>query len=152
LADMMDSGVTIDVGLARHDHRLPAGFAMPPGGLGIRLKDQPLDKERRLRLHKLPAALAFARANRIDRTMISRPRRRLGLAAHGQAYMDVMEALAAMGIGLQQAADLGLAIYKVGMPWPLEETGVRAFARGLETLMVVEHKRPLLEAQVRAAL
>ena len=38
------------------------------------------------------------------------------------------------------------------MPWPLEPTGLRAFARGLETLMVVEHKRPLLESQARAAL
>ena len=36
---------------------------MPAGGLGIRLKDQPLDKERRLRTQKIPAALAFARAN-----------------------------------------------------------------------------------------
>src|ERR1700721_230823 len=80
------------------------------------------------------------------------PRRRAGVAAHGQAYKDVMEALAAMGIGEAEAADLGLAIYKVGMPWPLEPTGMRAFASGLETLMVVEHKRPLLETQVRAAL
>jgi indolepyruvate ferredoxin oxidoreductase len=152
LADTMDSGATIGVGLERHVHRLPEGFAMPPGGLGIRLKDQPLDKERRLRLYKLPAALAFAKANGIDRTMVAGPRRRLGIAAHGQAYKDVMEALASMGISEAQAADLGLAIYKVGMPWPLEPTGLRAFARGLETLMIVEHKRPLLESQARAAL
>jgi len=152
LADMMDSGVTIDVSLGRHDHRLPTDFVMPAGGLGIRVKDQPLDKERRLRLHKIPAALAFARANGIDRTVFSGPRKRLGIAAHGQAYTDVMEALASMGINPQQAADLGLAIYKVGMPWPLEPSGLRAFARGLEALMVVEHKRPLLETQVRAAL
>src|SRR5215469_10264504 len=152
LADTMDSGVTIDVALTRHSHRLPEGFALPAGGVGIRLKDQPLDKERRLRLYKLPAALAFARANQIDRTMVAGPRRRLGIAAHGQAYRDVMEALSAMGLSGAQAADLGVAIYKVGMPWPLEPTGVRAFARGLETLLVVEHKRPLLEGQARAAL
>ena len=152
LADTMDSGATIDVDLARHERRLPEGFAMPAGGLGIRLKDQPMDKERRLRLFKIPAALAFARANQIDRQILGGPRRRLGIAAHGQAYKDVMEALSAMGIGLAEAADLGIAIYKVGMPWPLEPTGLRAFARGLETLMVVEHKRPLLEGQARAAL
>jgi len=57
-----------------------------------------------------------------------------------------------MGISPREAADLGLALYKVGMPWPLEPTGLRAFARGLETLLVVEHKRPLLEGQARAAL
>jgi indolepyruvate ferredoxin oxidoreductase len=38
------------------------------------------------------------------------------------------------------------------MPWPLEPTGLRAFAAGLETLMVIEHKRPLIEPQARAAL
>jgi indolepyruvate ferredoxin oxidoreductase len=40
LADTMDSGVTVDVGLNRHVFREP-DFAMPPGGLGIRTKDVP---------------------------------------------------------------------------------------------------------------
>jgi indolepyruvate ferredoxin oxidoreductase len=46
LADTMDSGVTIDVSLDRHKLVIPE-FPMPPGGLGIRLKDQPMEKERR---------------------------------------------------------------------------------------------------------
>jgi indolepyruvate ferredoxin oxidoreductase len=152
LADTMDSGVTIDVGLDRHKFVLPENFRIPAGGLGIRLKDQPLDKERRLRTQKLPAALAFARANRIDRVMLGSSRPRLGIVCQGQAYKDVIEALAAMGISHAEAADLGVAIYKVGMPWPLEPQGIRAFAAGLETMMVVEHKRPLIETQARAAL
>jgi len=152
LADTMDSGATIDIGLDRHQFILPEGFSMPPGGVGIRLKDQPMDKERRLRLFKLPAALAFAKANRLDRAVLTSSRPRLGIAAHGQAWKDVLEALAAMNLGLEEAASLGVSLYKVGMPWPLEPTGLRGFARGLETLMVVEHKRPLLEAQARAAL
>ncbi|MDE2356337.1 MAG: indolepyruvate ferredoxin oxidoreductase family protein, partial [Alphaproteobacteria bacterium] len=151
LADTMDSGATIEVGPRRGAFVLPE-IALPPGGLGIRLKDQPMDKERRLRLHRIPAALAFARANGIDRTVLASPRARLGIAAHGQAWADVLEALAAMGLSLDDAARLGVSLYKVGMPWPLEPTGLRAFASGLETLLVVEHKRPLLEAQARAAL
>jgi indolepyruvate ferredoxin oxidoreductase len=152
LADTMDSGATIDVGLSRHRFVPPEGFQLPPQGLGIRLKDQPMDKERRLRLYKLPAALAFAKANGFDRTVLRAARGRLGVVAHGQAWADVLEALAAMGISLGEAADLGVSLYKVGMPWPLEPTGLRAFASGLETLLVVEHKRPLLETQARAAL
>ena len=152
LADTMDSGVTIDVGLDRHQIVTPTNFPMPAGGLGIRLKDQPLDKERRLRTQKIPAALAFARANRIDRIMLGSSRPRLGIVCQGQAYKDVIEAFAAMGISSQEASDLGVAIYKVGMPWPLETIGLRAFAAGLETLMVIEHKRPLIETQARAAL
>jgi indolepyruvate ferredoxin oxidoreductase len=152
LADTMDSGATIDVSLARHAFATPEGHRLPLGGLGIRLKDQPLDKERRLRTQKLPAALAFARANRIDRVMLGSARPRLGVVCQGQAYKDVVEAFAAMGITEAEAASLGVAIYKVGMPWPLEPIGLRAFAAGLETLMVVEHKRPLIEMQARAAL
>ena len=152
LADTMDSGVTIDVSIDRHQILAPANFALPSGGLGIRLKDQPLEKERRLRNFKIPAALAFARANRLDRVMLGSSRPRLGIVCQGQAYKDVIEALAAMGVSAKQASDLGVAIYKVGMPWPLEPTGLRAFAAGLETLMVVEHKRPLIETQARAAL
>jgi indolepyruvate ferredoxin oxidoreductase len=152
LADTMDSGATIDVGLARRQFTAPANFTFPPGGVGIRLKDQPLDKERRLRTLKLPAALAFARANRIDRVVLAAARPRLGIVCQGQAYKDVIEAFAAMGVSLAEAASLGVAIYKVGMPWPLEPTGLKAFAAGLETLMVIEHKRPLIETQARAAL
>jgi indolepyruvate ferredoxin oxidoreductase len=152
LADTMDSGVTIDVSVNRHQIVVPTNFNMPAGGLGIRLKDQPLEKERRLRNFKIPAALAFARANRLDRVMLGSSRPRLGIVCQGQAYKDVIEALAAMGISSRQASDLGVAIYKVGMPWPLEPTGLRSFAAGLETLMVIEHKRPLIETQARAAL
>lgn len=156
LADTMDSGVTIDVSLGRHQAVIPE-FAMPPGGLGIRLKDQPMEKERRLRLHKIPAALAFARANQIDRVVLGAShvrvgKARLGIVCQGQAYKDVLEAFSAMGMSLQEAADLGVSVYKVGMPWPLEPLGLRAFAAGLETLMVIEHKRALIEPQARAAL
>jgi indolepyruvate ferredoxin oxidoreductase len=157
LADTMDSGVTIDVSLDRHKVVIPENFPMPPGGLGIRLKDQPMEKERRLRLHKLPAALAFARANGIDRVVLGAHsvrvgKARLGIVCQGQAYKDVLEAFTAMGMSLEEAADLGVSIYKVGMPWPLEPLGMRAFAAGLETLMVIEHKRGLIEPQARAAL
>ena len=152
LADTMDSAVTIDVSLDRHRFMTPTDFILPRGGLGIRIKDQPMDKERRLRQHKIPAALAWAKANGIDRTVFRGKTARLGIICHGQAYKDVIEALAAMGLSLNQASDLGLALYKVGMPWPLEPSGIRAFAADLETVLVIEHKRALIEPQIRAAL
>src|SRR5688572_7179823 len=45
-------------------------IALPPGGLNIRWPDPPNDQEFRLHRYKLPAALAFGRANRLDRTII----------------------------------------------------------------------------------
>jgi indolepyruvate ferredoxin oxidoreductase len=66
----------------------------------------------------------------------------------GKAHHDVLHALAAMGLASHQ----GIAIYKVGMTWPLETEGLRAFARGRKALLVVEEKRSFVEAQIRAAL
>ena len=45
-----------------------------------------------------------------------------------------------------------IAIYKVGLTWPLETEGLRDFARGKRALFVIEEKRPFVEAQLRDAL
>ena len=59
-------------------------FALPPGGLNIRWPDPPNDQEFRLQRYKLPAALAFARANALDRTIIDSRYPRLGIGDDGQ--------------------------------------------------------------------
>ena len=45
-----------------------------------------------------------------------------------------------------------LAVYKIGMTWPLEGEGLRKFARGRKMLLVVEEKRSFVEQQILAAL
>ena len=35
------------------------------------------------------------------------------------------------------------------MTWPLEPVGIRAFARGVEDIVVVEEKRSFLESQMK---
>jgi TPP-dependent indolepyruvate ferredoxin oxidoreductase alpha subunit len=52
---------------------------MPPGGLNIRWPDDWHTQEYRLQRHKVYAALAFARANRLDRIVIDSPRPRFGI-------------------------------------------------------------------------
>ena len=32
------------------------------------------------------------------------------------------------------AADIGIRLYKVAMPWPLEPDGIREFAQGLDEI------------------
>lgn len=151
LADTMDSSAVIDIGLKRHQFVRP-DFEFPEGGVHIRRGDTPLDKERRLRGTKLRAAQAWVRTNRLDRVLLEAPRPRLGLIVSGQAARDVFEALDALGVSRSQAAELGLTIFKVAMPWPLEPTAIRAFCAGLERVLVIEHKRPLIEDQLRSAL
>jgi indolepyruvate ferredoxin oxidoreductase len=111
-----------------------------------------LEQELRLHRHKLPAAVAFARANRLDRVAIASPRPRFGIVTTGKAYLDVRQALDDLGVGEVEAAALGLSLYKVAMPWPLEPEGVRQFAEGLEEVLVVEEKRGVIEPQLKEQL
>ena len=151
LADTMDSGSVVDVDFGRLSIVRP-DFALPEAGVHMRRGDSPMLKEQRLRQVKLPAAQAYVRANRLDHVILPAPAPRVGVIVTGQAARDVFEALAALGLSPQEAGQLGLAIYKVAMPWPLEPEGVREFCAGLERVVVIEHKRPLIEDQLRSAL
>src|SRR5690606_3243882 len=104
--------------------------------------------EYRLHRYKLYAALAFARANGLDRRVIDGPKRRFGIVTCGKSYLDVRQALDDLGIDEAHAAEIGLTVYKVGMTWPLEREGMRRFAEGLEEILVVEEKRALIENQL----
>ncbi|HYM03153.1 MAG TPA: indolepyruvate ferredoxin oxidoreductase family protein, partial [Stellaceae bacterium] len=152
IAETADSSASISVDPDRVKIVLPDDFALPPSGLNIRWPDQALEQERRLRVWKLPAAQAFARANRLDRVILDSPRPRLGIVTTGKSYLDVRQALADLGIDEAMAASIGLRLYKVALTWPLEPQGIRAFARDLEEIVVVEEKRPVLEQQLKDIL
>ena len=132
--------------------RLPEDFELSAGGLHARWPDQALEQEIRLSKHKLGAARAFARANGLDRVVMDSPNARFGILTTGKAYLDVLQALEDLGIDAARAHEIGLRILKVGMSWPLEPTAVHAFAKGLEDILVVEEKRPILEDQLTSQL
>lgn len=152
IGETVDSSASVYVDPQRVQIALPDDFDMPPGGLNIRWPDQPLEQEERLHRYKVHAALAFAHANRIDRVVIDSPKRRFGIVTAGKSYLDVRQALDDLGIDDEMAADIGLTVYKVGMTWPLERTGLRAFAEGLDEILVVEEKRAVLENQIKEQL
>ncbi|MCC7274785.1 MAG: indolepyruvate ferredoxin oxidoreductase family protein [Alphaproteobacteria bacterium] len=152
VAETVDSAASVHVDPARLKLVLPTDFEMPPGGLSVRWPDDPLEQERRLHVHKIPAVLAYARATGLDRAVWDGPRRRLGIVTTGKSYLDVRQALEDLGIDEATAAAIGLSIYKVAMVFPLEPDGVRRFAGGLEEILVVEEKRSLIETQLKEAL
>jgi indolepyruvate ferredoxin oxidoreductase len=151
--DNIESTATVDGRLDRVQVKIPDDFVMPPGGLNIRVGDQALDKEARLHDYKRTAILAFARANKLDRIVTSGgPDPKIGIITTGKSYLDVRAAMEELGIDEIKANQLGLRLYKVGMPWPLEAEGLKRFADGLDLILVVEEKRSLIETQVKEQL
>ena len=84
--------------------------------------------------------------------MGARENARIGIATAGKLYYDVVQALRDMGIGLGELDALHVRIAKFGMTFPLEPRFVEEFARGLETIVVIEEKRSFLELQLRELL
>ncbi|MDB5948652.1 MAG: indolepyruvate ferredoxin oxidoreductase, partial [Massilia sp.] len=157
LADTVESSASVDADPHRVQVKLPLDFVMPEGGLNARLSSDPLGMQARkqealMQEYKIYAALAYARENKLNHTTISSPNARLGIIASGKSYLDVLEALEALGIDEAMAAQVGLRLFKVAMPWPLEPDSVREFAQGLEEILVVEEKRQMVEYQLKEQL
>jgi indolepyruvate ferredoxin oxidoreductase len=150
-AENMDSSASIDIDPQRVKITLP-DVPMPEGGVNIRWPDDWMEQERRLHRYKIYAARAFAKANGLDRIVIESPNPRLGIVTTGKSYLDVRQALDDLGITEEMAAEVGIRLYKVGMPWPLEPDGARAFADGVEEILVIEEKRALIENQLKEQL
>ncbi|GAA3912248.1 indolepyruvate ferredoxin oxidoreductase family protein [Luteimonas lutimaris] len=149
IAETVESSASVDVDPFALEIVTPDDFEMPPGGLNIRWPDPPMEQEMRLHRYAVKAAQAFARANRIDRVVIDSPQARLGIVTTGKSYLDVLQALEYLGLDSEACARMGIRVYKVGMTWPLEPQGIRAFARGLEDILVVEEKHGFIEGQMK---
>src|SRR5260221_115599 len=152
LAETLDCSTSLDADLHALTIRAPDDFRLPEGAVHIRWPDPWHEQEPRHIRYKLEAAQAFARANRIDRVTHDSKRPRVGILTAGKSYGDLMQAMRDLGLGDAEAAEFGLRIYKVGMPWPLERSGLLDFADGLDEILVIEEKRPLLESQLKDAL
>src|SRR5471032_1339798 len=152
VTDVVESGASVDIDPRRVNVVIPQDFVLPPGGLNIRWPDGILEQEARLLDFKVYAALAYVRANKLDRIVWDSPRARLGIITTGKSFGDTMQALADLGIDEEVARDIGLRVYKVAMPWPLEPQGARRFAEGLQEILVIEEKRQLIEYQIKEEL
>ena len=150
--DNIESTASVDASLERLNIVIPE-FDMPPGGLNIRHEIDFLGQEARLHEYKRAAAAAFIRANGLNRTIYSGGASpKIGIITVGKSYLDVRQALEDIGIDEARANQIGVRLFKVGCPWPLDIEHIKDFARGLETIIVVEEKRSLIEVQVREDL
>src|ERR1700720_3666247 len=151
--ETVESTAVIDGSLERVNIVIPDDFAMPEGGLNIRLRDTILGQEARLHDYKRDAMLAFVRANKLNKYIPSGGRKpKIGVITVGKSYLDVRQALDELGIDEVRCNDLGIRLYKIACPWPISRQDLAQFAEGLELIIVVEEKRSLIEVQVREEL
>src|SRR6476661_281044 len=151
--ETVESTGIVDGSLGRVQIVTPTDFAMPPGGLNIRLTDTFLGQEARLHDFKRDAMLAFVRANNLNKIITSGGRApKIGVITTGKAYLDVRQAFDELGIDEIKCNDLGLRLFKITCVWPIGRQELADFAQGLDLIIVVEEKRSLIEVQVREEL
>ncbi|MEX0282295.1 MAG: indolepyruvate ferredoxin oxidoreductase family protein [Arenibacterium sp.] len=139
-------GDPMRMGLIRPD------FAMPEGGLNIRLVDTPHDQEARVIDYKRFAAEEFSHVNKIDKRMWGKPGAKIGFVAAGKNWLDLVHAMSLLNIDENEAERLGISLYKIGQTFPLDMKGFNDWAEGLDLIVVVEEKRKLIEVQIKEAI
>ncbi|MBM3468688.1 MAG: indolepyruvate ferredoxin oxidoreductase family protein, partial [Alphaproteobacteria bacterium] len=156
LSDNVDTAASVVVDPDRFSVHIPHDFEMPKDGLHLRWPDTPLEQERRLHNYKLKSVPYFVRANHLNRVVWPgkslKKQTRFGIIAVGKAYLEVRQALKDLGLDEAAAKELGLALFKVTVSWPLEPQGIQNFCKGLESVLIIEEKRPLIENQVKEIL
>src|ERR1700761_5638228 len=107
--------------------------------------------ERSQQLTRLPVALEYIRRSGLN--VITGPRAaRIGLVAAGKTYLDVRQALTALGLTEADLERHGIRLLKLGVIYPLEPSIVAEFAAGLDEIIVIEDKRAFLEDAMKSVL
>ncbi|WP_218508302.1 indolepyruvate ferredoxin oxidoreductase family protein [Variovorax sp. dw_308] len=158
LSEVVESAGTVDLDIV---NARVAGWAdadavrgitdhsAPRDGLHYRWPDLPsLRIESRL-ADKLEAVAAFTRVNSIDRHIIESPHATAGIVTCGKAHYDLMEVLRRLEVTPESLARVGVRLYKVGLSFPIEQTRIKAFAQGLDEILVIEEKGAIVETQLR---
>jgi len=150
VTNVCDAGGTVDIDPERLAIHIPQGYEKK---IDARLLiPMTLMLEPEVLYRRLDAAREFARLNQVNRSFGAGDGAWLGIASAGKAYYDLMQALADLGLRHEDLEPAGIRIAKFGMTYPLEPRFTAEFARGLQTILVVEEKRSFLELQLRESL
>ena len=101
---------------------------------------------------RLELALRYARLNNLNTISGATSGARVGIIAAGKSYADVRQALTQLGLSEADLAGAGIRLLKLGLIHPLDPEIVTEFVSGLDEVVVVEEKRPFLEAAVKDLL
>ncbi|WP_228431024.1 indolepyruvate ferredoxin oxidoreductase family protein [Baekduia soli] len=111
-----------------------------------------MDLERSLFGVRLEIARRYAALNQLNPVAVPTRDAWLGIVAAGKVYYELVQALRELGLDQRALDRAGIRLMKVGMLYPHDREAFRAFARGLDEVLVVEEKLPFLETALRDAL
>jgi indolepyruvate ferredoxin oxidoreductase len=115
------------------------------------LGEELAELERSQVLTRLPIAVEYIRRSGLNVIAGARTAR-IGLVAAGKTYLDLRQALTALGLGEEDLERHGIRLLKLGVIYPVEPSIVTEFAAGLDEILVVEDKRAFLEDAVKSIL
>ncbi len=155
VTDVADGGAVFDLPAPR-EYALPK-FEVRGHSFARRLDPRLLPPhanalEEELCFERLEAARRFAFANGLDEIESHGRRDRVGLAACGRLWRELVSALERLGLDARAREALGIRLYHVRMVWPLEPRRAREFADGLHEVVVADERRGFLESELRAVL
>ena len=128
------------------------GEPFQPRPNGRLLTPYTLEMEREFQETRWPLARRYGVDNHLNRVVTRTADDWLGIAACGQTFHEVREALRL--VGLESDDDLrtaGVRLFQLLMPVPLDPQQAREFAEGLDEVLVVEEKNPTLEQLLKAS-
>ena len=150
--DNVSSAATVDLNENRITiNNIDENF-IPKNGLNIRINDTAQAKEHRLHYYKIKAVKEFCRINQLNKIIYNPKNARIGIVSTGKSFLDTKLALEKLNINESVANEYGIKFLKIAMPWPLEETIIQEFSKELDTIIIVEEKRSLIEYQIKDIL
>ncbi len=94
-------------------------------------------------------AIAYARANGVNRVENFGAAPRTGIVAGGKTYLELRQALRIIGLDEAELSARGMRLLHLGMIHPLIPDQIEEFAASLDEIIVVEEKRPFVESAVK---
>jgi indolepyruvate ferredoxin oxidoreductase len=129
------------------------GKVFVPHPSGRLLTPYTLEMEREFQQVRSELARRYGVANRLNRVTVSTEHDWIGIAASGHTYHELREALGLLGLVTDDdLRAVGVRLFHLLMPVPVDEQQVRDFAHGLAEVLVIEEKNPTLELLVKSAM
>lgn len=129
------------------------GRPFEPHPDGRLLMPYTVTRERELYEVRDEIARQYGALNHLNRVTVRSADDWIGIAAAGNMYHELRDALATLGFASDdELRSAGIRLFQLRMPFPLDRHDVREFADGLTDVLVLEDKAPFVEVLVRDAL